>query len=570
MYTNPNNYGEISWEEEDQFKKNFKLKPSRFLHVEASLEKRCKKFGLTYIPPTLSDSVETTLERKAKLNKTIAAENKRRQRANLTQEQKESRKLEDMMRQRAALANESPEKKSARKEKNKNSKRRSQEKESPEKRAARNEAKRIASRREREEESPEKREAQNKEKRIIERCKRKNETKNELEKRQKKNRKSQRACRKRKKESREKKVLDQASQRETKEHKQKLRDRMQKQATRADESLEKKNYRKERDKSAKKRAREKESPEKKASRKEKNRIAMRRARDQESLEKRTARKEKYRMTQSRKRKLETNEEREKRRKQNLESQHKHRAGWGKSKSMMEVKEKLEYKEISSSLLEAVGINYKDVKRRACIYKSSSGLESRIGDHIYVENGEDMGIKGWTTGYQEYKGRMTTCTQRKVKTAICDLGDFRSDYEIDPHILKQLNFSYAEICAIAEDVPIEWMTKQIENGIAPTQVLRRTKKHALSNPIPIFYHLICCLVKTKDSHDPDMIRRNTTIWLWISSLIIRMKVFVVGTQTAKTRFVLMIICLMVFLKQLQQAKALIAIRSMKTGVKITGQ
>jgi hypothetical protein len=45
LYTNPCDVGRYSTieecEEDDQFKKNFKLIPSRFLLIEASLEKRC-------------------------------------------------------------------------------------------------------------------------------------------------------------------------------------------------------------------------------------------------------------------------------------------------------------------------------------------------------------------------------------------------------------------------------------------------------------------------------------------------------------------------------------------------
>jgi len=446
-----------------QFKQMFKVLPRRFILVEASIEKRCNKFGITYIPPKVFDTVDATLERKANLNKAIAAGNKRRQRANLTPEQKESQKVADMMQKRAALANE---------------------------------------------------------------------TKAETEKRRNKNRMSQVTCRKRRD---SKKYISLAKER-------KADDAMRKRAERANESLENKNARKERDKHAKKRAQEKESPEKKAARTKRHRIVMERARWKESPEKRKTQKEKNRIAMIRKRKNETKEERKKRQNQNLKSQHKHRTGVDLEinaalvkKSMEATKEKLEYKEISSCLLEAVGI--KDVMRQACIYVSlphsecrigrrmceknvdntdikdleAVGIKSkrkqacvydhpshsvcRIGQRMYEKTVEDMGIKDWTTGAYHYcsPGFGSGCGP-DAKIAICDIDDFRSNYEVDPHILKKLNFSCEEIRAIVEDVvPTERIFDRFKKDIGPM------------HPIPIVNYLVCHKVGMTDGCETLVMR-----------------------------------------------------------------
>ena len=461
-----------------QFKQMFKVLPRIFILVEASIEKRCNKFGITYIPPKVFDTVDATLERKANLNKAIAAGNKRRQRANLTPEQKESQKVADMMQKRAALANE---------------------------------------------------------------------TMAETEKRRNKNRMSHLTCRKRRD---SKKYISLAKER-------KADDMMRKRAERANESLENKNARKERDKHAKKRAQEKESPEKKAARTKRLRIVMERARWKESPEKRKTQKEKNRIAMIRKRKNETKEERKKRQNQNLKSQHKHRTGVDLEinaalvkKSMEATKEKLEYKEISSCLLEAVGI--KDVMRQACIYVSlphsecqigrrmceknvdntdikdleAVGIKSkrkqacvydhpshsvcRIGQRMYEKTVEDMGIKDWTTGaYRYYSPGWGRGCGPDAKIAICDIDDFRSNYEVDPHILKKLNFSCEEIRAIVEDVvPTERIFDRFKKDIGPM------------HPIPIVNYLVChkvgmtdgcetLVMRTEDERDADGFLSNVT-------------------------------------------------------------
>ena len=68
-------------EDEEKFKQNFKVYPSRFKHIECQLWTRCKDYGITYIPPKLTDSVEAMIARKAALNRAIktAAQKKRRE-----------------------------------------------------------------------------------------------------------------------------------------------------------------------------------------------------------------------------------------------------------------------------------------------------------------------------------------------------------------------------------------------------------------------------------------------------------------------------------------------------------
>ena len=94
----------------------------------------------------MTDSEQTTLERKKTLNKAIATANKRKQRANLTAKQKELQKSKDRKRKRKMRENELPEEKVIRRIANKFSARKARARESPEKRAAKNEAMRVAMR----------------------------------------------------------------------------------------------------------------------------------------------------------------------------------------------------------------------------------------------------------------------------------------------------------------------------------------------------------------------------------------------------------------------------------------
>ena len=88
MYTDPYSLS-YTGTKEKLFKQTFKSVQSKFIHIEASIEKRCNKFKIPYIPPNLSNYVEATLERKATLNKAITARRKRRQRASHITEEKE-------------------------------------------------------------------------------------------------------------------------------------------------------------------------------------------------------------------------------------------------------------------------------------------------------------------------------------------------------------------------------------------------------------------------------------------------------------------------------------------------
>ena len=60
-----------------KFQDLFKKYPTTFIRLEKRLEERCKEHGIAYIPPKMTDSEQTTLERKKTLNKAIATANKR-------------------------------------------------------------------------------------------------------------------------------------------------------------------------------------------------------------------------------------------------------------------------------------------------------------------------------------------------------------------------------------------------------------------------------------------------------------------------------------------------------------
>lgn len=90
--------------------------------------------------------------------------------------------------------------------------------------------------------------------------------------------------------------------------------------------------------------------------------------------------------------------------------------------------------ISRLLLEAVQMNIDDVRSRACVYGSQSSSEPQIKQQVYVENWEDMGIKGWTIGAYCVN---TDAYGSDAPILICAI--FLSDNEIDPHILKRQSF-----------------------------------------------------------------------------------------------------------------------------------
>jgi len=86
------------------------LTSDNFIDIERRLQQRCENHDITCIHPKQFDSVEETLERKAKPNRAIAAVNKRNQRANQTKKQNKHRKRSNKLRMRAMRASESPEK----------------------------------------------------------------------------------------------------------------------------------------------------------------------------------------------------------------------------------------------------------------------------------------------------------------------------------------------------------------------------------------------------------------------------------------------------------------------------
>ena len=90
------------------------LTSDNFIDIERRLQQRCENHDITYIHPKQFDSMEEILERKAKLNRAIAAANKRNQRANQTKKQNKHRKRSNALWMRAMRANESPEKKKSR------------------------------------------------------------------------------------------------------------------------------------------------------------------------------------------------------------------------------------------------------------------------------------------------------------------------------------------------------------------------------------------------------------------------------------------------------------------------
>ena len=126
-------------EEKRQFKQSFRVYPSYFIRIEVRLEQKCNDCGIAYIAPELQDSVETTFERKAKLNKAIDAMRRRVERADESQEKKGLR-TGGKHAKRKARAQESPAKKARQNEASKNRMQAMRKQESPEKRAIRNEA----------------------------------------------------------------------------------------------------------------------------------------------------------------------------------------------------------------------------------------------------------------------------------------------------------------------------------------------------------------------------------------------------------------------------------------------
>lgn len=263
--------------------------------------------------------------------------------------------------------------------------------------------------------------------------------------------------------------------------------KMQKRVIRANETVEQKNTHRVAGRDAKRRARAKESPEKKAARNEANKIRMRKARALETPQQKYARnkanqmrmrrsrggdsvferrlnREKRRLAWIKKKMSETNEEAKKRRMSNLESQrrrqnHRQRVP-GVPKHVTDSGAFFEREEtvyLNRELFKAVGIDmYKDIKTRACIYKCRGPIPDsevlwnsdersqrfKIGQHLYIENGDDMGIKGWTS-CQSWSPCPYTDEDARTKLAVCDAQDFRSNFEIDNQLLKKLNFTARE-------------------------------------------------------------------------------------------------------------------------------
>ena len=71
-----------------------------------------------------------------------------------------------------------------------------------------------------------------------------------------------------------------------------------------------------------------------------------------------------------------------------------------------------------------------------MYKSQTSSGEQIWHQVYVENGENMGIEGWTIGAYHSQDAKMSCTgfDKDSLIALCDICDVQSNYKIDPPII----------------------------------------------------------------------------------------------------------------------------------------
>jgi len=93
-----------NWEE---FKKNFKVDPPKFKCIEHRLRTRCKDYGITYIAPKLTDSVETTIARKAALNRAIETAAQKNRREQMSESDRKAANAREVVCRRKRRAQES-------------------------------------------------------------------------------------------------------------------------------------------------------------------------------------------------------------------------------------------------------------------------------------------------------------------------------------------------------------------------------------------------------------------------------------------------------------------------------
>ena len=89
------------------FKQIFVHYPERFLRIEHSLQIRCYKLGVEYIPPKPTDSAEKTLKRKASMNRAIKSAARKLRRESMTKEERKKASAEGAERRRKKTSNES-------------------------------------------------------------------------------------------------------------------------------------------------------------------------------------------------------------------------------------------------------------------------------------------------------------------------------------------------------------------------------------------------------------------------------------------------------------------------------
>ena len=89
MRTNPNEYlYYCSAHQEFQFKQNFKVIPSKFIHQLQQLEKRCIEHGVIFKAPNLTDSVDQTVVKIRAMNRAIKTAKQKKSRENMSEKKR--------------------------------------------------------------------------------------------------------------------------------------------------------------------------------------------------------------------------------------------------------------------------------------------------------------------------------------------------------------------------------------------------------------------------------------------------------------------------------------------------
>ena len=89
------------------FKLNFKHNPQAFSKMECKLQARCNEVGVACIRPTIADSVQDTLKRKATLNRAIKAAKQNLSGNAMTKEERKKRSAKQMEHRQNKMSKES-------------------------------------------------------------------------------------------------------------------------------------------------------------------------------------------------------------------------------------------------------------------------------------------------------------------------------------------------------------------------------------------------------------------------------------------------------------------------------